>query len=52
MIETPEVSVTLSKELYRQLRAESRRLGLPLEWVVASMVADTIESREDEPVAA
>lgn len=41
---TREVSVTLSGPLYEQLRAEAERLGVPLEWVVASMVADTIDS--------
>jgi hypothetical protein len=39
-----EVFVTLAPDLYERLRAEARRLGLPLEWVVASLVVDTLES--------
>lgn len=40
---TPEVAVTLSADLYRHLRAEARRLQIPLEWLVASLVVDTVE---------
>jgi hypothetical protein len=38
-----EVCVTLDRELFECLRAEARKLGLPLEWVVASLVADTFD---------
>ncbi len=44
-----EVCVTLEPELYRRLREESRRLGVSLEWLVASLVVDTIESDCPEP---
>lgn len=52
-----EVEVTLSRTLYRRLMAEARRLELPLEWVVASLVVDTFEpertpARDPEPAAA
>jgi len=51
---TPGVEVTLSGELLRHLRAEAKRLGVPLQWLVASMVLDTVESAENchKPVAA
>lgn len=44
-----EVSVTLAPELYQLLRAESRKLGVSIQWLVASLVVDTIES--DAPAA-
>jgi hypothetical protein len=44
-----EVSVTLTAELYELLKAESRQLDVPLEWLVASLVVDTIESGRHEP---
>ena len=37
----PGLSVTLSTELYAHLSSESRRLGVALEWLVASMIVDT-----------
>lgn len=40
---TSEVSVTLTPELYETLRQEAELLGVPLEWVVASLVVDTLE---------
>ena len=48
------VDVTLSGELLRHLRAEARKLGVPLQWLVASLVVDTVETVEHtlEPVAA
>jgi hypothetical protein len=45
-----EVAVTLSTALLNHLRDESERLGIPLEWLVASMVVDTIEEDADEEV--
>jgi hypothetical protein len=36
-----EVAVTLEPELFRRLSAEAQQLGVPLEWVVAALVADT-----------
>ena len=41
-----ELAVTLSDALYSQLRREARRLGLPLEWLVASLVVDTMDKAE------
>ena len=46
MPNAPEVDVTLSIDLIRHLRSESRRLSVPLEWLVAGMVADTIDRGE------
>jgi hypothetical protein len=44
-----EVDVTLEPDLYERLHNESTRLGVPFEWVVASLVADTIETAYPEP---
>ena len=44
MITEPSLAVTLSAELYALLTAEARKLGLPLEWLVASLVVDTVDS--------
>jgi hypothetical protein len=44
-----EVSVTLTAELYELLAAEARQLGVSLEWIVASLVVDTIESDSPKP---
>ena len=41
-----ELAVTLSDTLYARLRDEARRLGLPLEWLVASLVVDTLEEAD------
>ena len=38
-----EIAVTLSDELLESLRAEARELKIPLQWLVASLVCDTIE---------
>ncbi len=43
MIAAPELSVTLSTDLFRAMKAEARRLGVSIEWLVASLVADTME---------
>lgn len=39
----PELSVTLSAELLEHLRSEAQRLDIPLDWLVASLVVDTLE---------
>ncbi len=44
-----EVSVTLSAELFERLKTEASLLGLPLEWLVAALVADTIHGEAPEP---
>jgi hypothetical protein len=51
MIASPEVAVTLSEEMYAQLRQEAEMLDTPIEWLVASIVADTIDETEavEEP---
>ncbi len=38
-----EVAVTLSPELYNRLSAEASELGVPLMWLVASLVVDTLD---------
>ena len=49
----PELAVTLSFDLLRHLREESRRLDVPLEWLIAGLVADTMsEGQELIPLAA
>jgi hypothetical protein len=54
MTTAPEVDVTLSADLLRRLRAEARALGVPLQWLVASLVVDTVDSlgAAPSPVAA
>ncbi len=47
MSSATEVEVTLSKDLYRQMKAEARKLGVPLSWLVASLVADTVDMTDD-----
>ena len=47
----PSLAVTLSAELFELLTAEARKLGLPLEWLVASLVADTVEPEAPTPRA-
>jgi hypothetical protein len=37
-------SVTLSDELFDRLRAEARKLHVPVKWLVASLVCDTFDS--------
>ena len=41
---TPEVSITLSVELLDHLHRCAAELRVPLEWFVAGLVCDTIES--------
>jgi hypothetical protein len=43
----PEVAVTLSPELFDHLRNEARRLRVPLSYLVASLIADTVDVRPD-----
>lgn len=47
-VPAPELAVTLSDELFHHLSDEAARLGIPLEWLVASMVVDTMDEEEDE----
>jgi hypothetical protein len=39
----PEVAVTLSPELLARLRDEAAALDLPLEYLVAALIVDTME---------
>jgi len=48
----PSLAVTLSVELFELLTAESRKLGLPLEWLVASLVVDTVDDNSPKPALA
>jgi hypothetical protein len=42
-------SVTLTPELFKRLAAEAADLGVSLEWLVASLVVDTIDANESGP---
>jgi hypothetical protein len=39
-----EIRVTLSDELLDVLQAQARLLRVPLRWMIASLVCDTIET--------
>ena len=41
-----QVMVTLSPDLLKQLRKESQKQHVPLRWLVAGLVCDTMETRE------
>ena len=41
-----EIVVTLSDDLLESLRAQAQELKVPLKWLVASLVCDTIEPAE------
>src|SRR5437899_2840297 len=44
MNETSQVFVTLSEDLLRHLGQLARTIGVPIRWMVAGLVCDTIES--------
>ena len=44
MMRSTELSVTLTPELFERLKREARELGVALEWLVASLVVDTMEA--------
>lgn len=46
---SPEIVVTLSDDLMHRLQDQSRELNIPLRWLVAGLVCDTIETAE-EPI--
>ncbi len=52
MTSKSEVAVTLTPELFAHLKAEAALLGLPMEWLVASIVADTLDETAAEPALA
>src|SRR5271157_1750496 len=41
---TSQVMVTLSADLLKQLRKEAREQHVPLRWLVAGLVCDTLET--------
>ena len=49
---TPQVMVTLSAELLKQLRKEAREQHVSLRWLVAGLVCDTLETGRRLQVAA
>jgi hypothetical protein len=42
---TSEIRVTLSRDLIKQLRQEAVTRHVPLRWLVAGLVCDTLEAR-------
>ncbi len=46
---SPELAVTLSDDLLNHLRDEALRLEIPLEWLVASLVVDTMDEADQLP---
>jgi hypothetical protein len=42
MVATAEVRVTLSEELLRHLRCRAAELRVPIKWLVAGLVCDTV----------
>ena len=44
-----EFAVTLAPDLFKLLRAESQKLGVSIEWLVASLVVDTLEAGTPAP---
>ena len=42
---TPQIRVTLSSELLEHLRKEAAKRHVPLRWLVAGLVYDTLETR-------
>jgi hypothetical protein len=47
-----ELSVTLSPQLFEHFREEAERLDLPIEWLIASLIVDTVDELDPSPVAA
>jgi hypothetical protein len=43
---SPEIQVTLSDELLESLRVQSQELKIPLKWLVAGLVCDTMDPVE------
>jgi hypothetical protein len=43
---TNEVVVTLSAELWSELRRQAAVLNVPIEWLAAGLVCDTIEHQD------
>jgi hypothetical protein len=45
MNRSPQVRVTLSEDLLIQLRKTAQEQHVPLRWLVAGLVCDTLETR-------
>ncbi|HKM54263.1 MAG: hypothetical protein ACLP7Q_16890 [Isosphaeraceae bacterium] len=43
---SPEIRVTLSDELMKRFRLESQERNVPLRWLVAGLVCDTLEAQK------
>ncbi len=43
---SPEIRVTLSDELMKRLLLESQEQQVPLRWLVAGLVCDTLEAQK------
>jgi hypothetical protein len=41
------IAVTLAPDLFARMRDEAARLCVPLEWLVASLVVDTMEETSE-----
>ena len=46
MVASPEIQVTLSDELMKRLRLESKERGVSLRWLVAGLVCDTLDAQK------
>ena len=46
---TSEVKVTLTRALFEHLSVKARKIGVPLEWLVASLVVETLEAGTLQP---
>lgn len=47
-----EVAVTLAPELLDRLRSEAAGLGISLEWIVASLIVDSLDEADLDGVIA
>lgn len=43
----PQVEVTLSADLLKHLRTEARSMHVPLRWLVAGLICDTLKSQAE-----
>jgi hypothetical protein len=48
MTKLSEVRVTLSAELWKQFHHRSAETGVPLKWLVAGLVCDTLNNADDD----
>ncbi len=51
MERSPLVRVTLSDDLLRHLRRTAKEIDVPLRWLVAGIVCDTLEAQAADRVA-